>query len=79
MLAIFSRAEDSLELIMECILDVIEEFSVPVAIVIGAIIAWIGNYSVQKRVQANMRLFHNMTISNKGYMNSWNLPQSIGL
>ena len=45
---------------MECILDVIEEFSVPVAIVIGAIMAWFGNYTVQMRVQANMRLFHSI-------------------
>ena len=31
-----------------------------IAIVIGATIAWFGNYHVQKRIQANMRLFHSV-------------------
>ena len=34
--------------------------SIPFAIIIGAIIAWFGNYFVQIRIQANMRLFHNV-------------------
>ena len=64
---------------MECVLGVIEEFSVSVAIVISAILAWIGNHTVQKRVQANMRLFHRIDNIKNGCLNSWNLPQTIGL
>lgn len=43
---------------MECIPSVFN--STFVAIIFGAIIAWFGNYQVQKRIQANMRLFHSV-------------------